>query len=178
MSRAKILKRKNGKLVLKFKPPKIMDKTVEVIAKSVSKVQTVHQEHEVIKHVIRGKSYEAIGQDLGISATDAFETTKAAIKRWVTDLAIDAPEAKALDLQRLDGLLVILWQQAEPSEVIDGTTGSKVLVPGNLGAAKLILDVIRMRADIYGYSAAQKMEVEKKVEHLHRLYIGASPDDL
>lgn len=168
----------SGKFKLKFKPPKPNSAKVESIAKSPKKMYQLKNEHQVIKDVIHGKSFETIAQGLGITPTEAFAVAKQAVRRWITDLQIDAPEAKALDLQRLDALLVILWQRAEPNEVIDGATGRMVMVPGDLGAAKLILDVIRMRADIYGYEAAKKMEVDQKIEHLHRLYIGASPDAL
>lgn len=172
------LRRVKGKIELKFRPPNPNANLVKAIAESSQKLHTLKQEHEVVRQIIRGMSYMDIGREMGISPTEAFGIAKVAITKYITDLQINAPEAKALDLQRLDALLVILWKRAEPVEVIDGKTGEKVMIPGDLGAARLILDVIRLRADIYGYEAAKKMEVAKQVEHLHRLYIGASPDAL
>lgn len=171
------VRRKKGKIVYNFKPPS--QRVIAEIAKVPAKVNAIKLERQVINKVSRGHTYEEISEDLGISTQEAFGLAKSAITKWVNETGLNLLEARELDLKRIDAIMVILWEQVEPKHpIIDGETGKTIIPQPNLGAIKLLMECIDKRGDILGYSAAKKMEVREKIEHLHRIYIGADPDDL
>lgn len=150
---------------LRFKP------RVIAIAKAEETVRKTQQSREIVKAVVRGESYEDIAEKHGIEVSEAAKLARETINRWSTELGATANEAKALDLRRMEELLLKLHPLVFPPRTIDGTNGEEIIIRPDLAAVKLMLDIMKQRAAIYGYEAAVKLE-EQKQEILQRIYSG------
>lgn len=172
-------KLKGGLRKLKFVPP------TRQIALSQAKITELKNEKKVIKMVERGKSYDEISYELGISTNEAFELAKRAIDKWCGELALSALQAREVQVRRLDALEAILWPEAEGKPVLDdrgrpvydAITGQPVINPPDKVAIKLILDIEDRRAKLLGLDAAGKLELSGTVG-VRREYVNADIDKL
>lgn len=170
---------KQGLNKLKFVPP------TKQIALNQEKLLEFKNEKKVIKMVERGKSYEDISYELGISTSEAFELAKRSIDKWCGELALSAIQAREVQIRRLDALEAILWHDAEGRPiiddrgmpVIDGATGKPAINPPDKLAIKLILDIEERRAKLLGLDAASKIDASVTVG-VRREYVNADIDQL
>lgn len=85
-----------------------------------------------------GASYAAIGQALGISAMGAYKAVQRALKRLTKHSEAAAAEVRALELARLDAMLLAIWPQVKQ---------------GHLGAIDRALRISQRRAALLGLDA-------------------------
>ena len=162
------------KVKYRFVPP------VAVIQSNEKAIEKAKLEHNVMKRVVRGNTFEEIAREFHLEESEAVQVYRAAIRRWGTDLAETANEARTLDLNRYNAMLLQLHPLVfpEPALELNKITGKYVTVQPDpdLVAMKMMLDIMDKRAKIYGYEAKDKME-EEKHEMLKRLYIGAATNE-
>lgn len=149
-------------------------------------LQSASKDREVIQDLIKGKTYEDIAKDHGISTKDAFEMARAVLTRWTKEFALDLVEARELDSKRLDAILVMLSKELEPKPKIDGEgkpifdpfTGDPVMESPNLAVIKTYLDVLERRSKLHGLDTQRKVEMDRGVEVIERRYVGVKVENL
>lgn len=98
---------------------------------------------------IAGASYQQIGAALHITDTSAHRHVQKALERIDSKTAELAEQVRAMELKRLDALMVGIWKEAVGP---DGTMGDPK-------AVETVLKVMDRRARLLGLDAAQKSEV-------------------
>jgi hypothetical protein len=181
---------RKGKKLYQSNPKKVV---ATLAAKHKTKLEVLKKEAEVLKLAKKGHTFEEISTiltergNIGISPKEALELTKTAINKWCGEMALDARQAKELDIKRLDALLAILWEDIEPKpllddngfNVLDAATGKPVMTKPDFVAIKLYKDILERRSRMLGFDAdeaAVKVVVENNI--IERRYVGGSPDDL
>lgn len=183
MAQAK--KTKGKKNIYTFAVKKITQKQETQILMSRQLTDELMRERKAAKMVVEGKSYDTIGQELGISTKDAFELSRQIVRKWSGELSMTANEVREIEVKRLDALVDIITQKAFPHEIININTGlpeldvndKPILTEVDLAACRMLLDVADRRARLIGLDAADKLR-EKVVDQMTRKYIGGDPDEL
>jgi len=91
----------------------------------------------------RGCSYRAIGRQLGVSEAQAHKDVQASLQALAALETGTAEELRALELERLDALLLIVNDEVEQ---------------GNLAAVDRALRIGERRAKLLGLDAPQRMD--------------------
>lgn len=181
---------RKGKKLYHSNPKKVV---ATYAAKNKDRLEVLRKEAEVLKLAKKGHTFEEISDiltekgEIGVSPKEALELTKAAINKWCGDMALDARQAKEMDLKRLDAIMVILWNDIEIKPlvdehgfpVLDNATGKPVMTKPDYIAIKLYKDIMERRSRMMGFDAdeaAVKVVVENNI--IERRYVGGSPDDL
>lgn len=109
-----------------------------------------HREH-VAERTLRamelrkaGASYAAISRVTGTSKQQAFRDCQRALAAILADRQTTAEEHVALELERLDSLLLFVWTAAKA---------------GDIGAANVARRVCESRRKLLGLDAAQRVEL-------------------
>lgn len=89
-----------------------------------------------------GRSYREIAHAVGISVASAHRLVGTAIAEARTTVREDVVELRALELSRLDGLMVALWPKARR---------------GELSAVDRVLKIMERRAKLLGLDAPVKL---------------------
>lgn len=89
-----------------------------------------------------GRSYREIAHAVGIGVASAHRLVGAAIAEARTTVREDVVELRALELSRLDGLMVALWPKARR---------------GDLAAVDRVLKIMERRAKLLGLDAPVKV---------------------
>lgn len=89
-----------------------------------------------------GRSYREIAHANGIGVTTAHRLISGAMAEARSAVAEDVVELRALELSRLDGLMVALWPKARQ---------------GDLGAVDRVLRIMERRARLLGLDAPVKV---------------------
>jgi transposase-like protein len=92
----------------------------------------------------QGQSYEKIAHSLGVTVSGAWRAVQRAYQRTVREADEAAEFNRALDLQRLDAVLEVIWP-----DVMDR----------RLGAVDRFLGILDRRARLLGLEAPQKQEM-------------------
>jgi hypothetical protein len=91
----------------------------------------------------KGKSYTKIGEELGISRTQAYHDVHYRLNQIIQEESESTEELRQLELDRLDALLDGIWDSA---------------ASGNLDAIDTALKIMVRRARYTGIDAAKKVE--------------------
>lgn len=169
----------------RFNVKKMSKKQEMQIATRQDQIAEVLRDKEIGKLLKRGKSYEEISVELGITTNEAFDLTRKVVAKWSGELSMTANEVREVQVKQLDALESLLTSQAFPHPIIDMNTGEPQLYPNgevimtdpDHSAIKLLMDVKERRAKLLGLDAADKLR-EKLVDRMERKYIGADPDAL
>ncbi len=91
-----------------------------------------------------GASYRRIGEALGVAAVTAHNDVHRALADLIAAQNSSAKEYQALELERLDAMLLAVWTDASH---------------GHLGAVDRVLRISERRAKLLGLDAPLKMDV-------------------
>lgn len=179
----KLVKRSKGKIKYKTDPKKL---NLAVAVRNKKVMMQLAKEHKVLTLVKKGHTFEEVSDKLGISTNEALDLTKQCLDRWCGDFKLNAEQARELDLKRIDAILLILWGQIEPKEmldekgrpVLDARTLEPVMTQPDYMAIKLYKDFLQRRAEMLGLDPEESAIMVKKDAVLERRYIGADPDTL
>jgi hypothetical protein len=166
-----------------------------IAARNKNKLEEMREQAKVLKLVKKGHTFDEVSQimiedhgpEAGMSPKQALLITKQAIDKWCGELALDAKQAKELDLKRIDSLLAILFTEIEPKPmqdsngfpVLDNATGEPVMTKPDYPAVKLYTDLLARRAKMLGFDADEpSVKVVNEVNIIERRYVGANPDEL
>lgn len=161
---------KTKKVNYHFKPP------LGLIASNTKALARMKLEKVVIDNKLKGFSLEDIAIMNGITEQEAHKITVQAITKWAGPLSHSAADAREIDLQRLDKLLLQLHPYVFPEPYIDNETGALTMPPIDAAATRLYLDTLERRAKLLGTDAAHKLEAQRN-EILKRHYIGVGVND-
>lgn len=115
-------------------------------------LRAVQNQQRALQLRMGGMSYEAIGQELNMNRSSAWEAVQRALREMIEE---PAREVRRLELQRLDKLLVGLWEKATAGDV-------KVI--------NQVLAILKRRAEMLGLDEPIKIEAETRtVTDLTRL---------
>lgn len=106
-----------------------------------ARVRAEAQRLSAVQCRLAGATYTQIGQQLGVSRSYAFYLVATALARTKARTEETAEEMRALDLGRMDALLLGIWQQA---------------ATGNLLAIDRVLKILERRAKLCGLDAPTK----------------------
>lgn len=98
----------------------------------------------------QGFTYKEIAKHLEVSVEGARKAVKKAISNLEDRISESAAEVRRLELERLDRMLIRVWQQAVPPDVN---------MPPNLKAIEQVLKIMDRRSRYLGLDAAQKHEI-------------------
>lgn len=115
-------------------------------AKKGTEFRREQQRQQAIELRKAGASYYQIGQTVGIAKSTACRYVQRALAELIAQTRELAEEARALDLARLDAILLPAYQRATSRA-------------GDDRAARVVLDVLKQRAALLGLDAPAKHEV-------------------
>jgi predicted transcriptional regulator len=92
-----------------------------------------------------GATYEAIGDQLGVSAQAAHQHVQRALKRIIDETNETADEVRTIELQRLDRALQAIWRR---------------VLQGDVHAIDRSIRIMERRAKLLGLDAPTKVEAE------------------
>lgn len=96
------------------------------------------REAEAVKLRESGASFEKIGKQLGVTTSGAYRAVARSLTRVIAQTSESAAQLRALELQRLDKLLLALWPRASK---------------GDDAAVDRVLRVMERRAKLCGLDA-------------------------
>jgi hypothetical protein len=176
---------KRGRDIYKFnKKPILKRQEMEIVTRKEVREEVLLQ-RTVGEMVVRGHSYDTIGEQLGIGTARAFELARSLVKKWSGDLAMTANEVKEIDVKRIDAMIELATANAFPHPVIDPKTGDPqlyangepILTEADTSWTGILLNLLDRRAKLLGLDAADKLR-ENAVDIMTRRYIGGDPDAL
>lgn len=107
----------------------------------------MHRQQEAMELRRMGVSYKVIGDRIGVSDAQAHRDVMAAIKRLLKITEKDAEIVQIQELDRLDRLMMSIWNQAQN---------------GSLAAIDRILKIMERRAKLLGLDAPTKVSPTTK----------------
>lgn len=128
-----------------------------------AKVYAAHQERlrQVAALRLAGVRDQAtIAQRLGVSAATMSRDFAEVNARWRIEAAADIEAVMGQDLERLDAMLLGIWQEA---------------TKGRHQAIDRALHILERRAAIYGYDAPKRQEITGKNGEPMQLEVGSAP---
>lgn len=102
---------------------------------SVKKLTALEREHEALALRKAGKTYDLIGQQLGITPQGAHKAVMRALKKLNARVVEGADQLRTIEVQRLDALFEQMYTQAEH---------------GNQGAVDRCIKIMERRAKLLG----------------------------
>lgn len=97
----------------------------------------------------RGATYTQIGEKLGLTKAGAYDAVHRAIEKHRAAVKEDVGEVVAIELERLDSLYAVVYQQA---------------VAGNHGALDRCLSIAARRAKLLGLDAPTRQELSGAID--------------
>lgn len=158
-----------------------------VLARNEKKLAEFKKQADVVRLVKRGNTFEQVSEKLGISPKEALTLTKQAIDKWAGELSLDAKENATLDLQRIDAMLLLVWDAAQPkplyrkdgAPLLDRETGDPIMGAPDLESIKVWNSLMDRRARMLGLMPeTSAIVVNNQVNIVERRYSGVSPEDL
>lgn len=105
-----------------------------------------------------GFTFDRIAQQLGISQPGAYKAVKRALSRLTAQTDEAADEVRRLELERLDGMLPVMWTQAKQ---------------GNQGAVDRVLRIMERRARLLGLDAPAEVKIGGRITQVTEQLVDA-----
>ena len=106
------------------------------------RLRAEEQRLKAVQLRLAGATYEQIGQQLGCTRPNAYYLVSTALARTKARTEDTVEEMRALDLGRMDAMLLGIWQQA---------------AQGNLFVIDRVLKILERRAKLMGLDAPTKL---------------------
>jgi hypothetical protein len=110
-----------------------------------------------------GKSFTEIAQALGLGRSYTHRLVQSAMREAVAQIAQAGDELRAMEVDRLDALMVTVWPMARR---------------GNLGAVDRVLRIMERRARLLGLDAPEVLQVDNPGGNHAAMQIAAAIDQM
>lgn len=122
------------------------------------KVRGRERELQALELRKAGFTFDRIGQQLGITTQGAHQAIKRALARIAAKTDEAADDVRRLELERLDGMLPVMWTQAKQ---------------GNQGAVDRVLRIMERRARLLGLDAPAEVKIGGRITQVTEQLVDA-----
>ena len=132
---------------------------------SSRKAITAARRKRALELRIQGKSLAVIAEELGISVPAVSKLIRTAMEATAKEIAGNADELRALEVERIDRLLDSLWERAtESHEAYNPIAEEMETVCPELGAVDRVVRLMERRAKLLGIDKPPSEPAPEKTE--------------